>query len=187
MKSLFYFFITLTTLAACQPQTDSNQVKSYFDLKGFTETQIRELNKRKPTIEKKMVLDNESDSRQTNEINWSKELDLFVQADINKQASQLSYATTQATPRTNFYTLKKGENWPVQSLKVTFDDKTQMPSLIEVVLKEENKLYDSEKLLRLTCGMRPEGVWLIKTYEISGSQQLSLTDKKKFSIIGTLF
>lgn len=187
MKPLFCIFVALVFLAACQPQTETNQVKSYFDLKGFIESQLRELEKRKPTVDKKMSLDGESESKQTNEINWAKELDLFIQADINKQAYQSSYEITQPMPKTNLYSLKKGENQPVQSLKVTFDDKTQMPSIIEVSLKEENKLYDSEKQLRLTCGMRPEGVWLIKTYEISGFQHLSLTDKKSFSIVGTIY
>jgi len=187
MKAFFCLFLALISLAACQPSAETNQTKSYFDLKGFIETQIRELEKRKPTVEKKMTLDGESDTKQTNDIRWDKELDLFIQADLNKQAYQLSYETTQPSPRTNLYTLKKSESKPVQSMKVTFDDKTQMPVSIDVVLREENKLYDSEKQLHLTCGMRPEGVWMIKSYVISGFQHLSLTDKKTFSISGTLF
>ena len=75
---------------------------------------------------------------------------------------------------------------PIKSLKIVIDEMSKQPKLVEALLKEENKLYDSEKRLSLTCTMRPEGVWLLKTYEINGFQHLTMSDKKPFSVKGTI-
>ncbi|RDB02347.1 hypothetical protein DVG78_29160 [Runella aurantiaca] len=161
-------------------------VQNYFDLKGFIEKQISELNKRKPLVNKEMSLDDKQEHKQTNEIDWRQELELFTQADLNKQAYQLSYTISQPTTSTYVYTLKSGETLPVKSLKIVLDEVSKQPKLVEALLQEENRLYDSEKKLQLTCTMRPEGVWLVKTYEINGFQHLTITDKKTFSVKGTI-
>ncbi|MDZ7935872.1 MAG: hypothetical protein U5M51_13105 [Emticicia sp.] len=64
--------------------------------------------------EKKEVLN-------TKKIDWQKELELFLQADLNKQSYQLSY-NKEETPQMAVYTLKEGEKLPVKSLKIIFDE-----------------------------------------------------------------
>ncbi len=49
----------------------------------------------------------------TNKIDWQKELELFLQADLNKQSYQLSY-NKEETPQMAVYTLKEGEKLPVK-------------------------------------------------------------------------
>lgn len=186
MKHFLLSIIFLFLLGSCQTPADTEQTKVYFDLKGFIEKQIIELNKRKPLVTKEMSIGSNQDKAETTTIDWSKELELFIQADLNKQAFQLSYDISQPTPNAYLYTLKKGEKLSVKSLKIVIDKTSKQPNLIEAVLQEKNKLYDSEKLLSLTCTMRPEGIWLIKTYKISGFQQLTLADKKGFSVTGTI-
>lgn len=186
MRFLSVLFVLAFIISSCQNPTDTNAPKNYFDLKGFIETQVTELNKRKPLVSKEMVMGTDKDSISTTEIDWAKELELFTQADLNKQAYQLSYEITQPTPFTYVYVLKSGEKLPVKSLKILVDETSKQPKLVEALLKEENKLYDSEKQLSLTCTLRPEGAWLIKTYEISGFQHLTLTDKKPFSVKGVI-
>lgn len=186
MKHFLLSIICLFLLGSCQTPTDTTQTKVYFDLKGFIEKQIVELNKRQPLVTKEISIENNQDKIETTAIDWSKELELFIQADLNKQAFQLSYDISQPTPNAYLYSLKKGEKLAIKSLKIVIDETSKQPNLIEAELKEENKLYDSEKFLSLTCTMRPEGIWLIKTYKISGFQQLTLADKKAFSVIGTI-
>lgn len=186
MKRIFTTLFVLALLTACTSDTETNLAKSYFDIKGFIANQVTELNKRKPLVSKEMVMGTDKDSISTTAIDWAKELELFTQADLNKQAYQLSYEITQPTPLTFQYVLKNGEKLPVKSLKIVLDAASKQPNLIEALLKEENKLYDSEKQLSLTCTLRPEGVWLIKTYEISGFQHLTLSDKKDFSVKGVI-
>ncbi len=182
MRFLSVLFALAFILSSCQNPTDTVQTKTYFDLKGFIEQQIIELNKRKPLVNKKMTMDNNKDSKETTQIDWAKELELFIQGDLNKQAYQLSYTISHPTPNTHLYSLKSEEKLPVKSLKVVINETSKQPSLVEILLEEKNKLYHSQKRLLLTCTMRPEGVWLLKTYEISGFQQLTLTDKKIFNI-----
>jgi hypothetical protein len=186
MKYFLFSIICIFALSNCQNPSDTVQTKTYFDLKGFIEQQIIELNKRKPLVNKEMTMGNDKDETETTNIDWAKELELFIQADLNKQAYQLSYVISNPTPNTYLYSLKSEEKLPVKSLKVVVDETSQQPNLVEALLEEENKLYDSQKRLLLTCAMRPEGVWLLKTYEVSGYQHLTLTDKKTFSVKGTV-
>lgn len=186
MKHLFFFLFSCILLVNCTNPADTNTVQSYFDLKGFIEKQITELNKRRPLVTKEMTLGTQNENTQTNDIDWQRELELFIQADLNKQAYQLSYTISQPNSTTYLYVLKGGEKLSVKSLKIVIDEVSKQPKLIEALLEEENRLYDSEKKLQLTCTMRPEGVWLIKTYEISGFQHLSITDKKTFLVKGTI-
>ncbi len=186
MRTFLFLVALVFIFGNCQSPTDTDAPKNYFNLKGFIETQVIELNKRKPLVKKEMTMGSSKDNQQTSEIDWAKELELFLQADINKQAYQLSYHLSQPDANTYLYTLKNGEKLPVKSLKIIVDASSKQPGLVEALLKEENKLYDSEKKLYLTCTMRPEGIWLIKSYEISGFQHLALTDKKAFSVKGTV-
>lgn len=186
MKHLLLFIFSLLLFTSCTNPTDTASVQNYFNLKGFIENQITELNKRKPLVNKEMALGDKNENKQTNEIDWRQELELFTQADLNKQAYQLSYTISQPSSSTFLYTLKSGEKLPVKSLKIVLDEVSKQPKLVEALLQEENRLYDSEKKLQLTCTMRPEGVWLIKTYEINGFQHLTITDKKTFLVKGTI-
>lgn len=186
MKNILFIIVIIFITGGCQNPADTGTPKNYFDLKSFIDRQVTELNKRKPLVNKAMAMGTDKDSLATTAIEWDKELELFTQADLNKQAYQLSYEITQPTPYTFMYVLKSGEKLPVKSLKIVMDETSKQPKLIEALLQEENKLYDSEKKLSLTCTLRPEGVWLIKTYEISGFQHLTLSDKKAFSVKGVI-
>jgi hypothetical protein len=181
-------FLVGFLLAACSSPTDDTvqTPTSYYDLKGFIAHQITELKKRKPLVTKQMSVGETSESTQTTDIDWGKELDLFAQADLNKKAYLLSYDTANPDPNTLVYTLKKGEKLPVKLLKITLDATHQKPARVEAQLSEDNQLYDSAKTLTLTATMRPEGIWMVKTYEISGFQHLALTDKKAFRVTGTI-
>jgi len=185
ITSLFYVsFVLLVGLqiTGCQNSSDTQSPKNYFDVKGFIGTQIKELSKRKPLVIKQMVVGESTGQKQTTDIDWAKELALFSQADLNKQAYQLSYTITKSGKNTLIYSLKSSENLPVKSLKIVLNAETQQPEQMAILLHEENMLYDSEKKLSLTCTMRPEGVWLIKTYTVEGFQHLSMADKKIFSV-----
>jgi hypothetical protein len=175
-------------LGACSSSTDDTvqTPTSYYDLKGFITQQITELKKRKPLVAKQMRVGETSESAQTTDIDWGKELDLFAQADLNKKAYLSSYDTSNPDPNTVIYALKSGEKLPVKFLKITLDATHQKPARIEAQLSEDNQLYDSAKTLTLTATMRPEGVWMVKTYEISGFQHLALTDKKAFRVVGVV-
>jgi len=116
-------FISLLLIGCTESETQ-NATKTYFDLAGLVNQQIAELNKNQPLTHKNLEIEDKKEVLNTNKIDWQKELELFLQADLNKQSYQLSY-NKEETPQMAVYTLKEGEKLPVKSLKIIFDeDKT---------------------------------------------------------------
>lgn len=183
---LFFFTIISVFLISCDnPKKDSAQIKKYFDLKGFMESQIEELDEKKPVVDKTMKMGKERNSRSSNEINWKKELELFLQADINKPAYIQSYNVSRPDSSTYEYVLKQGQDLQVRRLKIKLDKANGIPVRIEAQLKSENKLYESEKNINLSCQVKGESC-KIMTYHISGFQKLATMEKKPFAIEGVI-
>ncbi|MCF2445577.1 hypothetical protein L0657_16555 [Dyadobacter sp. CY345] len=164
-----------------QSQEKSTEKKVYYDLKGFIETKISSLSKQKPTVDKTMSVSGKNESRSTRQIDWKKEMELFVQADINKPAYSKSYAISKPDSLTTVYTLKTEENIPVKSVMIRMDKNTGDPVIIKALLRSENKLYQSEKNIELHCG-GSRAQWKLTSYSIRGYQKLATMDKKDFDI-----
>lgn len=154
---------------------------TYYDLKGFIESQISVLNKVRPEVIKTMSVSGKNETRTSREMDWKKELELFVQADINKPAYSKSYSITKPDSLTVLYTLSSGESLPVRFLKIEMDKISGMPVLIQAQLRSENKLYQSEKNIEMH-GSVQGGQWHLNTYAIKGYQKLATMDKKAFEI-----
>ena len=185
MKQILTTALFLVASCACQPASEANQAKTYYDLKGFLEQQIQHLNAQKPQVVKETAVGSTRDRQTTNAIDWAKELELFLQADLNKSAFKLSYTTTRPDSNTYEYRLKPTEKLLVKYLKIKLNDAKQV-AFLEATVKQQNKLYDSEKHLLLTCAKTTSGVWQLKTYEVLGFQKLAMSDKKTFLMRGSV-
>jgi hypothetical protein len=152
-------------------------------MKGFAETQIRLLQAKKPVVKKELRTNDQSETRSSKEIDWKKELELFVQADINKPAYRQSYEIKQPDSLTYEYRLKPGETLTVQQLTVKLDPITGKPSKIHALLISKNKLYESQKDIEMTCGFYG-GEWLVSSYHVKGFQKLSILSARTFDITG---
>lgn len=91
--------------------------KKYFDLKGFSESIIAELEIRKPDVTKVWQIGNLKETKSTKDIDWAKELSLFVESDLNKSAFINSYSTNQ-TPKGIIYRIKSSESLLVKSMAI---------------------------------------------------------------------
>lgn len=169
-------FISLL-LVGCTDSETQNSTKTYFDLAGLVNQQITELNKNQPLTHKNLVIEEKKEVLNTNIIDWKKELELFLQADLNKQSYQLSY-NKEDTPQMAIYTLKKGESLSVKSLKILFDEDKTVKH-IEALLQTENYLYQSEKHLLMTLDKNH-----LTNYQIEGWQELFIGKKKSFKVDG---
>jgi len=183
MKQILITAALLAALCACQPDSEANQAKTYYDLKGFLEQQIQQLNAQKPQVLKETAVGNAHDRQTTSTIDWAKELELFLQADLNKSAFKLSYTTTRPDSNTYEYRLKPTEKLLVKYLKIKVNNSRKV-AFMEATVKQQNKLYDSEKHLLLTCAKTASGIWQLKTYEVSGFQKLAMSDKNTFLMRG---
>ncbi len=159
------------------PKTAAKPV--YFDVAGYVKSQIEMLSAQKPTVAKDARIGAQTNKQATPNINWTKELELFVQADINKPAFRNSYTIAQPDSLTYQYTLKPTEErLTVRTLTVKVDPKTRQPAQITALLKSENRLYESERRLLLESGADGR----IQHYRVEGFQQLAYFDRNEFRV-----
>ncbi|WP_221390112.1 hypothetical protein [Dyadobacter sp. NIV53] len=179
---MLFFLIFSCALFSCDnPENEQDQVKKYFDLKGFIESQINIMDQDKPVVFKTMGIGEEQNERSSKEINWKREFELFIQADINKPAYSQSYIITRPDSMTYEYQIKQGQDLPVKSLRIKLDAPGGMPIQIVAQLKSVNKLYQSEKNIEISCDVKNKNS-RIKSYQITGFQKLVTMEKKPFMI-----
>lgn len=169
-------------LTACRSEVEeaSGQEKIFYDVRGFIETQATNLNKLKPEVIKSTAMGVEKNEVSTRDIDWTKELELFAQADINKPSFKQSYTESKPDSATYIYVSKEGDRLPVRKLTIKVDESNQ-PLFIDALLRTENKLYSSEKNISLQCES-VKSVLRIKSYRISGFQKLATMDQKPFLV-----
>jgi hypothetical protein len=114
-------------------------------------------------------------------VDWKKELELFVQADINKPSYRQSYEVVQNGPTHYEYRLKPGNDLPVAYLKIETDSVLKQPLYVEAIIKAKNKIYNSEKKIALRSVKR-DNLLEVTSYSVDGYQKLIFVEKKVFSI-----
>lgn len=180
------FILLLFVISSCTNPAQQDQPNAYYDVLGFVKQQITDLSVQKPLVRKAVGINENRSQQNTREINWSRELALFTQADINKPALRTSYQITRPDSLTYQYTLKNSaDQLTVQSLTVQVDSITHQPRRIEAVLQTQNPLYSSERNLLLESGPTV-GQWRVKHYKLSGFQKLPYFDKDRFLVEGQI-
>ncbi|WP_353722158.1 hypothetical protein [Dyadobacter sp. 676] len=174
------------SLISCTPEKSGDDAPGlYYDLKGFIENQIVYLNDKRPEVNKTAVLGSKREISKTREVDWEKELELFLQADINKPSYRQSYEIVQNGPVRYEYHLKSGNDLPVAYLKIETDSVLKQPLYVEALLRAKNKIYDSEKKIVLRSVKR-DNLLEVSSYEIDGYQKLIFVEKKLFDIRGQI-
>ncbi|OIN57666.1 hypothetical protein [Arsenicibacter rosenii] len=177
----------MAVFSACTPASDQNQTKVYYDLEGFVKKQIALLEKQKPMVDKAATIKQQTQNQQTREVDWAHELELFVQADLNKSAFRSSYQVSQADPLSYTYTLKPEEDkLTVRSLSIQLDSATRQPRRIEALLRTRNLLYESDRHVLMTCAPASGSEWRVQHYAIDGYQQLRFFERNDFGVKATV-
>jgi hypothetical protein len=153
----------------------------YFNVKAFLDTQTAELNRRNPAVEKRVMLrGGQIETTRVLEVDWSKELQIFYQADINKPALRGAYridsvANDSVLRRT--YTRKPDIDNSVE--RITVVSAITAPAVaqeITATLTQDNPLFFSQKRVVLhTASGR------LTDYEVKGVQKLVLFDTLRYS------
>jgi hypothetical protein len=121
--------------------------KKYFDLKGFSESLILSLENQKPEVLKTWQIGKQKETKTTKDIEWAKELSLFVEADLNKSAFVNSYEISENQNIIN-YKLKKSESLPVKMMTIetlTENDSKQ----ISVETSSSNYLFKNSSEIKM--------------------------------------
>jgi hypothetical protein len=166
------FCFMLLLLAACGSSSPKEEAPAlYFDLKGYIEKEVTRLNHLKPIVDKTVVVNNQAERKKVKVENWTDELTVFLDADINKSAWQglfdVSKSDTLETYRSN------DDKVYVKSLQV--ERKNKEVTGITILLNTKNYLYQSTDTLRYY----PDSL-----YEIRKQQHIKLLNPKQYRISG---
>ena len=164
--------LTLVVLTACNPSNPQGKaIEPYFDLKGYIKQEENRLNQLKPTVDKTVTVNNQSERKQVKIDNWADELMVFTDADINKSAWQGLF-TVSKNGSVETYRSDDSKVF-VKSLQVERNNK--VISGIKVVLITKNYLYQSAD----TLSYYPDSL-----YEIRKQQHIKLLNPKQYRISG---
>lgn len=176
----------LLLLAACGPGEDAvvrpvptNRKPNYFDVKGFLDSQVAELNRQQPVVEKQVRLrDGSLETTRVSKTDWSKELQIFYQADINKPALRGAYAVepvNQPNSSGTAYKRKPDIEASVRELVVT--KAADRPEALTATIIQDNPLFYSEKKLQLQADSRG-----LQCYSVEGIQKLVMFDTVRYTV-----
>jgi hypothetical protein len=153
--------------------------KKYFDLKGFSESIIAELEIKKPEVTKVWQIGNNKETKSTNDIDWAKELSLFVESDLNKRAFVNSYSIKETSKGVN-YKLKPGESLLVKSMAIeNLEEKNS--KIISIETSTSNYLFktNSKMMMKTKNGK-------LNAYSVYSIQKLFLSKPDTSSIDGKI-
>jgi len=96
------FILLLTGLQSCKEDSDVNNSKQFFDLKGFFSADTARLRKADPMVNKTVTYNGVPETKKIHIKDWGSELGLFIESDINKPAWKYGYIVT-STPEAIIY------------------------------------------------------------------------------------
>lgn len=152
------------------------KVKKYYDLKALMEKQIEALKSENPRVQKNISVNESVESQIIDSLDWSKELEFFVQADLNKPAFMSSYRVDSSMTGLKYF-LKETENLPVKFLEVNTRGEDGVE--IRALVSNNNYLYDTERNLKLSL---QKGQLI--DYQIDGFQKVVFGKRKMFKVKG---
>lgn len=176
MKKLVYVLSLMIGISACQSESAEMNVKKYYDLKGLVEKQIEALKTEKPKVQKNISVNEDTENQTIDSLDWSKELEFFLQADLNKPAFVSSYRVDSSSMSVKYF-LKETEKLPVKFLEVNRMGEDDV--VIRALVSNNNYLYDTERNLKLSL---KQGQLI--DYQIDGFQKVVFGKKKIFKIMG---
>jgi hypothetical protein len=160
--------------AAVRPNP-TNRKPDYFDVQRFLDAQVTRLSQQQPPVEKQVKLrDGRPETTRVAKTEWSKELQVFYQANINKPALRGAYTVVPVVDGRR-YQRTPGLDAPVTQLTVTGTGQT--PDVLTAIIKQDNPLFYSEKRLRLRTHNG-----LLTEYEVVGVQKLIMFDTVRYSV-----
>ncbi|MBX2952210.1 MAG: hypothetical protein KF870_06875 [Leadbetterella sp.] len=146
----YRFILFFLVFSACQNADQTTAIRKYFDSKTWVESLIADLEARHPRVEKTWIYDHQTEKEEVSDINWQKELKLFLDADLNKSSFIMSYDSVNK-PHETTYRLKPGENLPVKELTVAFDTISREPVSISCVKQSENYFFTTGSQISLSA------------------------------------
>lgn len=189
------FILFLIGILSCtNPVKKESDSLKYYDLNGLIDQQLDWLIEFNPKIQKTAVLNGipESSSMRLDSVQWTRELKIFRDADLNKSRLRQEYRIVEdlSEPTSNLkirlYEAINKEIMEVEYLKIFYVEKEEDLRKLEASVLEKNSLFSSKKTLYMTFEDDGNGSIKIKHFKIEGQQKMILLDTVKFSLEVTL-
>ncbi len=175
MTKKLYILVYALALFSCnqRKEAEANTDLTYFDIKGYFGKEISRLQQLNPDVDKTVSINGTSENKKAKITDWTKELAIFVNADINKTSWKGSFKTVKQDG-TDVYT---SDNKKIPIKKISVTQHGQQVDKIEIIIDNKNILYQSQD----TLTYYPDSVYAIKK-----NQKIKLLNEKKYYIIGKL-
>ena len=184
MGSLLLYGLVCMLFSGCidEPVRDNSVDTKFVNLARFIQEQTALLDSLNPPVDKKVRVGEKDEQQTLRDINWKKELELFLQADISKPAIQAGFEIEEQSGNVRVFRPRSGENPDIQYLKVSFDEQGRSIQAIEALISQSNYLYKSEKKISFQCKSNRQGQTQITAYQIAGFQQLIFNEQVPYEI-----
>ncbi|KQM77290.1 hypothetical protein ASE74_18795 [Pedobacter sp. Leaf216] len=175
MVKKLYFLVFALALFSCnqRKEAEANTDLLYFDVKGYFEKEINRLQKLNPEVNKTVSINGAAENKIAKIANWTKELAIFVNADINKTSWKGSFKIKEQNGVDSY--ISDNKKIPIKKVSITW--KGEKADKIEIIVDNKNILYRSLDTLTYF----PDSL-----YSIKKQQKIRLLNEKKYSIVGKL-
>lgn len=151
--------------------------KSFFDLRAFFEEEIVRLQAENPKVKKEIEINGKQEQKTQEEVDFEKELAIFIRSDINKPAWRDKYGVDSVVVsndliRVDYVALDS--TLKTRLLSIEFED--AVVNKVMITNKTNSPLIQSQQQLTF----EPK-----KGYQISNQQDLSLSDDSSLRIVAT--
>lgn len=178
----------------CSAPPESNELveKPYFDLSGLIHEQVVLLSILNPTLNKSIEKDGKTEVHENrlDSLQWSAELQLLAQLDINRPRLRDSYTTSESiseddTKLVSYQLADRGQTG-IQYLNIYRDAILDNLLKIEARNQEGNFLYESASVVAMTFEMDDIGDVFLKSYRISEEQTMLFRETAIYNVEGEI-
>ena len=166
---MYILFITCSLVSCNSNKHQKNKPFKkyhYFDLTTFLNSQLKQLENNNFQIKKQVQFGEKTEVRILSNIKWKDELELFMDADINKSNLIGGYTINKninGSDETIIYTAND-KNFKTQKLIIKKEN--NFVQEITINIKESNELFNNEREMKLVFNKH-----LLSKYLIQGKQK----------------
>lgn len=162
----------LLVFMGCNPaEKNQKNALTYFDIKGYFEQEALRLNATHPLLAKTVAVNDNTETKQIRITDWAKELSVFADADINRNAWKGLFSK-KSNGRQDVYT-SADKKVPVKEVMIT--KRNGGIYGIRILISYSNVLYSSAD----TLSYFPDSL-----YQVKKKQQIKLLAEKNYTITG---
>ncbi|MEQ9373571.1 MAG: hypothetical protein RIG68_00190 [Imperialibacter sp.] len=170
-------------LSGCESSSSATKITAYFDVAGLFTSQADRIVG--TSFEKSASIDSltETKTLKFDSLEWTKELSMFINMDINKAVLVGAFSEEKANLSNGssvLYKKKPEVESGVQWMKLEYDSQGNVVAF-SGRFEEENALYQNSRELFATFAAQ-NGVSTLESYSIKGFQKILMKDTVNYQI-----